>query len=486
MCILQVRSKVIKFVLEVIRPAGAEYKKQRAELVAKFGSLEAPQPPILDELREKAKAAGLYNFFLPEVGQIGVLEYAPIAEILGAFPLANIAMNCSAPDTGNMEVLEKYGTPEQKEEWLKPLLEGKIRSAFAMTEPGVASSDATNITSTIEADGDDYVVNGHKWYISGAIRPECKVFIFLGRNRFDGPIHNQQSMIIIPRDAPGVKILRGLGVVSVHSCTCTPCTPFSLARPFHVHALFTCTPFHVHFALICTRLSMQFGHIHDHAEIIFDNVRVPKTNMILGEGRGFEIAQGRLGPGRIHHCMRTIGVAEMALAAIIHRAYNREAFGGALYKKDTIRKSIAEARIEITKCRQLCYLAAVIADERGFKEARKYVSMIKVAAPECALKILDEAMQIHGAHGVSQDSRLSDLYTGIRTLRIADGPDIVQLNTVTKVELAENSANSFGKSISGVNKNIEKYGMFEKIRAKRAALGVNTSTISPIQGKARM
>jgi acyl-CoA dehydrogenase len=291
-----------------------------------------------------------------------------------------------------------------------------------MTEPGVASSDATNITSTIEADGDDYIINGHKWYISGAIRPECRVFIFLGRNRFDGPIHNQQSMIIVPRDAPGVNILRGLGV---------------------------------------------FGHIHDHAEIIFDNVRVPKSNMILGEGRGFEIAQGRLGPGRIHHCMRTIGVAERGLAAIIYRVYNREAFGSALYKKDTIRKTIAESRLEITKCRQLTYLAACIADEKGFKEARKYVSMIKVAAPQCALKVIDEAMQIHGAHGVSQDSRLSDLYTSIRTLRIADGPDVVQLNTITKVELAENRANPFGKSVSGTNKNIEKYGIFQRIKERR-------------------
>jgi len=423
----EVRGAVLKFIQDVIRPATPIYKEQREKLVAEAiaaggTDLDAPQPAILSELREKAKAAGLYNFFLPEVGRIGVLEYAPIAELLGAFPLANIAMNCSAPDTGNMEVLEKYGSPEQKKQWLEPLLNGEIRSAFAMTEPGVASSDATNITSTIEADGDDYIINGHKWYISGAIRPECKVFIFLGRNRFDGPIHNQQSMIIVPRDAPGVNILRGLGV---------------------------------------------FGHIHDHAEIIFDNVRVPKSNMILGEGRGFEIAQGRLGPGRIHHCMRTIGVAEMALSAIIHRVYNREAFGGMLYKKDTIRKTIAESRLEITKCRQLTYLAACIADEKGFKEARKYVSMIKVAAPECALKILDEAMQIHGAHGVSQDSRLSDLYTSIRTLRIADGPDVVQLNTITKVELAENRSNPFGASVSGTNHNIEKYGIFERIKARR-------------------
>lgn len=423
----EVRSAVLSFINDVIIPADPIYKEQRGKLVAEAiaaggSDLDAPQPPILQDLCEKAKEAGLYNFFLPEVGRIGVLEYAPIAELLGAYPLANEAMNCSAPDTGNMEVLEKYGSPAQKKEWLEPLLNHEIRSAFAMTEPGVASSDATNITSTIEADGDDYVINGHKWYITGAIRPECKIFIFLGRNRFDGPIHNQQSMILVPRHTPGVKILRGMGV---------------------------------------------FGHIHDHAEIIFENVRVPKTNMILGEGRGFEIAQGRLGPGRIHHSMRTIGVAEMALAAIIHRVYNREAFGSMLYKKDTIRKTIAEARLEITKCRQLTYLAAVIADEKGFKEARKYVSMIKVAAPLCALKIIDEAMQIHGAHGVSQDTPLSEMWAGIRTLRIADGPDVVQLNTITKVELAENRSNPFGASVSGTNKNIEKYGIFERIKARR-------------------
>merc|ERR1719375_1662440 len=253
----------------------------------------AGSPPIIAELREKAKARGLYNFFLPEVGKLSVLEYAPICEIFGAFPVCNVAMNCTAPDTGNMEVLEKYGTPEQKRQWLEPLLEGRIRSAYAMTEPGVASSDATNISASIQRDGDEYVINGHKWYISGACRPECKVFIFLGRTGGSGGTHGQHSMILVPRDAKGVTIVRPLGL---------------------------------------------FGHIHDHAEIVFDDVRVPASNMLLGEGRGFEIAQGRLGPGRIHHCMRTIGTAEQALDSIIHRSNNRTAFGKKLANHDTIRQ----------------------------------------------------------------------------------------------------------------------------------------------------
>jgi len=351
---------------------------------------------------------------------LGVLEYAPIAEILGAFPLCNVAMNCSAPDTGNMEVLEKYGTDEQKKQWLEPLLEGQIRSAFAMTEPGVASSDATNISATIARDGDEYVINGHKWYITGACRPECKIFVFLGRTKgtdSSGSLHNQHSMILVPRDAPGVTILRPCG---------------------------------------------EFGQIHDHAEIIFDNVRVPVTNILLGEGRGFEIAQGRLGPGRIHHCMRTIGVAEQAIDAIIHRAHNRVAFGKKLANHDTIRKVVAEARIEITKSRLLCYLAAVQADDHGFKDAKTYVAMTKVDAPRMCLKIIDEAIQAHGAHGVSQDSRLTDLYIGVRILRVADGPDIVHLNTIAKEELKKKSS-IMGEMVSGVNKNIAKYGKFDNV-----------------------
>jgi len=422
------RKKVLAFQEEVIQPRAGEYARARDELIqktvasgSKFGDLDAPQPPVLKELQAEARRRGLWNFFLPEVSGLTVLEYSPIAEILGASPLCNISMNCNAPDTGNMEVLEKFGTPEQKKQWLEPLLNHDIRSAFAMTEPGVASSDATQISTKIERDGNDYVINGHKWYISGAIRPECKIFILLGKTRFDGPAHSQQSMILVPKDTPGVNILRGLGV---------------------------------------------FGHIHDHAEIIFDNVRVPATNMILGEGRGFEIAQGRLGPGRIHHCMRTIGVAEQALEAIIHRVMNREAFGSSLEKKATIRQTIAEARIDISMVRQLCYLAAVMADEHGFKEARKYIAMIKVAAPRAALKIVDEAIQIHGAHGVSQDSQLSDMWTNLRTLRVADGPDIVHLNTIAKMELAK-PPTVMGEKTSGINQNIAKYGKFAHVQKSK-------------------
>merc|ERR1712176_465983 len=378
----------------------------------------AASPPMLSELREKAKKRGLFNFFLPEVGKLSVLEYAPIAEIFGAFTLCNVAMNCSAPDTGNMEVLEQFGNPEQKRQWLEPLLEGTIRSAFAMTEPGVASSDATNISASIRRDGDEYVINGQKWYISGACRPECKVFVLMGRMEGkSGSLHSNHSMILVPRDAQGVTILRPLAV---------------------------------------------FGHVHDHAEIVFNDVRVPVSNMLLGEGRGFEIAQGRLGPGRIHHCMRTIGTAEQALDGIVHRAQNRTAFGKLLANQATIRQAVAEARMEITKSRSLCYLAAVQADEYGFKSAKAYIAMTKVDAPRMCLKIIDEAIQIHGAHGVSQDSKLSDLYTGIRTLRVADGPDIVHLNTIAKEELKKKSS-VMGAMVSGTNKNIEKYGKFKHV-----------------------
>merc|ERR550514_2248810 len=275
-------------------------------------------------------------------------------------------------------------------------------------------------------DGDQYVINGQKWYISGACRPECKVFIFLGRTVGDDGkgLHSQHSMIIVPRDAKGVNILRPLAV---------------------------------------------FGHEHDHAEIIFDNVRVPVSNMILGEGRGFEIAQGRLGPGRIHHCMRTIGTAEQALDAIIHRAHNRTAFGKKLTHMDTIRQAVAEARMEITKSRLLCYLAAVQADEYGFKAAKAYIAMTKVDAPRMCLKIIDEAIQVHGAHGVSQDSKLTDLYTGTRTLRVADGPDIVHLNTIAKEEF-QRKTSAMGEMVSGTNKNIEKYGKFKHVKGSWSQL----------------
>merc|ERR1719326_295255 len=414
-------------------PAHETYRKQQQEEVQKVHTSReampgedpewarhavwAAAPPLAMDLRQKAKARGLYNFFLPEVGKLSVLEYAPICEIFGAFPICGVAMNCLAPDTGNMEVLEKFGNEEQKKQWLEPLLEGRIRSAYAMTEPGVASSDATNISATIVRDGDEYVINGHKWYISGACRPECKVFIFLGRSGGGDTLHNNHSMILVPRDAPGVTILRPLGL---------------------------------------------FGHIHDHAEIIFDNVRVPASNMLLGEGRGFEIAQGRLGPGRIHHCMRTIGTAEQAIDAIVHRAHNRVAFGKKLSNHDTIRKVIAESRIDITKSRLLNYLAAVQADDHGFKAAKGYIAMTKVDAPRTCLKIIDEAIQVHGAHGVSQDSKLTDLYTHVRHVRLADGPDIVHLNTIAKEELKKKTS-VLGAMASGTNKNIEKYGKFKHV-----------------------
>lgn len=429
----EVRKKIINFIKEDIIPAGKIWGEQHREEVRKVMTSREPMPgedphyarhpvwaaspPIVMELRQKAKARGIYNFFLPEVGKLSVLEYAPIAEILGVFGLCNVAMNCTAPDTGNMEVLEKYGTPEQKKQWLEPLLEGKIRSAYAMTEPGVASSDATNISTTIKRDGNEYVINGQKWYISGACRPECKVFILMGRSGAGESQHSNHSMIIVPRDTPGITILRPLAV---------------------------------------------FGHVHDHAEILFDDVRVPLSNMILGEGRGFEIAQGRLGPGRIHHCMRTIGTAEQAIDAIIHRSHNRVAFGKKLANHDTIRQIVAEARIEITKSRLLCYLAAIQADDKGFKDAKAYVAMTKVDAPRMCLKIIDEAIQMHGAHGVSQDSKLSDMYTNLRTLRLADGPDIVHLNTIAKEELKKKTS-VMGAMVSGTNKNIEKYGKFAHV-----------------------
>jgi len=430
----EVRKRIIDFVKEDIIPAHPLYGEQiRAEIervrktrVPMAGEdpqyakheVWAASPPMIADLRQKAKSRGLYNFFLPEVGKLSVLEYAPICEIFGAFGLCNVAMNCTAPDTGNMEVLEKYGTAEQKKQWLEPLLEGAIRSAYAMTEPGVASSDATNISASIRRDGDEYVINGHKWYISGACRPECKVFIFLGLSQGVGSsLHNRHSMILVPRDAPGVTIVRPLAV---------------------------------------------FGHIHDHAEIVFENVRVPAGNMLLGEGRGFEIAQGRLGPGRIHHCMRTIGTAEQALDAIIHRAHNRTAFGNVLANQATIRQAVAEARMEITKSRLLCYLAAVQADEYGFKAAKAYIAMTKVDAPRMCLKIIDEAIQVHGAHGVSQDSKLSDLYTHVRHVRLADGPDIVHLNTIAKEELKRKTS-VMGAMVSGTNKNIDKYGKFKDV-----------------------
>jgi acyl-CoA dehydrogenase len=389
------QERVQRFMDEHVYPNEARY----AEDVAR----DRWQPaPVIDELKAKARAAKLWNLFLPpgkspqndEHGAgLTNLEYAPLCELMGRSNMAAEVFNCSAPDTGNMEVLARYGTAEQKTQWLTPLLAGEIRSCFAMTEPDVASSDATNISTRIARDGDSYVIDGKKWWSSGAGDPRCKIAILMGKTDPDAAAHKQQSMILVPLDTPGVKIVRLLTVYG------------------YDHAP------------------------HGHAEIHFENVRVPAANLLLGQGRGFEMAQGRLGPGRIHHCMRCIGVAERALELMCQRVQTRVAFGKALAEQGTIRADIAASRMEIEQARLLTLKAAYMMDTVGNKAARAEIAMIKVVAPNVALRVLDRAIQAHGAAGVSQDTFLAAAWANVRTLRLADGPDEVHLESIAKGEL---------------------------------------------------
>ena len=382
-----------KFMDKYIFPNETKYMKQ----IEDFGDNRWQVVPIVEELKETAKEDDLWNLFLPESDRGAGLtnyEYGHLCELMGRTQFGPEAFNCSAPDTGNMETLERYASEEVRDEWMTPLLEGKIRSAFAMTEPAVASSDATNIESSIVRDGDEYVINGRKWWTSGANDPRCKVFIFMGKSDPKNPDrHKQQSMIVVPADTKGVKVLRHLPVFGFDDAP------------------------------------------HGHGEVLFENVRVPAKNILLGEGRGFEIAQGRLGPGRIHHCMRLIGVAEVALEKMCKRTKERVAFGKPVAEQSVTQERIAESRIMIDQCRLLTLYAAHKMDIHGNKEARKEIAMIKVSAPNMACTIIDWAIQAHGAGGVSNDFGLSKMYAQSRTLRLADGPDEVHRNQIARLEL---------------------------------------------------
>ncbi len=406
---LELQAKLLAFMDQYIYPAEAVYKKQLADNTA-AGKRWTPIQ-IIEDLKPIARAQGLWNLWLPkdtaeiagfsgtEYGGAGLTnqEYAPLAEIMGRVMWSSEVFNCSAPDTGNMETLARYATPAVRDQWLKPLLRGEIRSAFAMTEPEVASSDATNICTTITRDGDDYIVNGHKWWISGAGDPRCAVFIAMGKTDPDAPRHSQQSMVVVPFNAPGVRIVRPLNVMGYDDAP------------------------------------------HGHMEMYFDNVRVPVGNILLGEGRGFEIAQGRLGPGRIHHCMRLVGLAERALELMCQRAASRVAFGKAVSAQTVTQERIAESRCRIDMARLLTLKAAWLMDIAGNKVAKNEIAMIKVVAPSMACQVIDWAMQAHGGGGMSDDFPLAYSYANARTLRFADGPDEVHRNAIAKAEIGRHT-----------------------------------------------
>ena len=384
------RERLLAFMDERVYPAERVYEEQLREA----GDPHA-QPAVMEELKSDARERGLWNMFHPDErfgAGLTNCDYAPLAEILGRSHLGSEACNCSAPDTGNMEVLSLFGTPEQQDRWLRPLLDGEIRSAFAMTEPDVASSDATNIELRIERDGDAYVLNGRKWWISGALHPHCRILIVMGKTNPDGPRHQQQSMVLCPLDTPGVTVVRGLPVFGYQD---------------------------------------QEGH----AELLFEDVRVPVENIVAGEGQGFLISQARLGPGRIHHCMRAVGAAERALELMCARAQARVTFGASVATRSNVQDWIAEARIEIEMLRLLAMKTAWLMDTVGNKHARTEIAAIKVAAPNVALKIIDRAIQVHGGGGVSDDFPLASMYAHMRTLRLADGPDEVHKMTIARHEL---------------------------------------------------
>jgi acyl-CoA dehydrogenase len=383
------------FMDEAVYPAEPVYAQQRRDLAAQGRTHTLPD--VVEELKADARSRGLWNLFLPDAHDpahgLSVLEYAPIAELSGrSVEIAPEAINCSAPDTGNMELLHMFGTPEQKAQWLEPLLDGTIRSGFAMTEPDVASSDATNITTSIVRDGDHYVINGRKWWTTGASDPRCSIFILMGKTDPEADVHHQQSMVLVPVDTPGVEIIRSLPVFGYHDQ-------------------------------------------HGHAEIRFTDVRVPVTNLLGEEGSGFALAQARLGPGRIHHCMRAIGMAERALDLMTVRSINRVAFGKPLAQQGVVQQQIAESRLEIEQARLLTLKAAWMIDRVGAKGARVEIAAIKVAAPRAALSVIDRAIQVFGGAGVSDDVPLAQMYAFARTLRLADGPDEVHLRDIARAEL---------------------------------------------------